>query len=94
MEVEISNDAVDCVYLSAKSKAGIDDLVNAIRQKAFTHYVRCEMLIPYDKGNVVSYFNDNATIESTLYENNGVLISMECREADYERYQQYCILGM
>jgi len=34
---------------------GIDDLVSAIRQKTSTQYVHCEMLIPYDKGNIVSY---------------------------------------
>ncbi|EHQ87609.1 GTPase HflX [Desulfosporosinus youngiae] len=91
-EVEIPKGAEDNVYLSAKRKTGIDDLVGAIREKAFAHYVCCEMLIPYDKGKVVSYFNDNATIKSTVYESNGVLISMECKEADYERYHQYCLV--
>ncbi|WP_396390885.1 GTPase HflX [Desulfosporosinus shakirovi] len=89
VSVEISKIAEDCVYISAKRKEGIVDLVNVIGQKAFTAYVHCEMLIPYDKGNIVSYLNDNATIKSTLYQGSGVLISLECKEADYERYQQY-----
>ncbi|MDO0825793.1 GTPase HflX [Desulfosporosinus nitroreducens] len=89
VNVEIPKAAEDCVYISAKRKEGIVDLVNLIGQKAFTDYVHCKMLIPYDKGNIVSYLNDNATIKSTLYEGSGVLISLECKEADYERYQQY-----
>ncbi|SHI20246.1 GTPase HflX [Desulfosporosinus lacus] len=89
LNVEIPKITEDCVYISAKRKEGIVDLVNVIGQKAFTDYVHCEMLIPYDKGNIVSYLNDNATIKSTLYEGSGVLISLECKEADYERYQQY-----
>lgn len=89
VDAEIPEGTEDCVYISAKRKAELDKLVNAIRQKAFTKYVHCEMLIPYDKGNIVAYFNDNATIKSTLYEANGILISLVCKEADFERYQQY-----
>jgi len=89
LNVEIPKITEDCVYISAKRKEGIVDLVNVIGQKAFTDYVHCEMLIPYDKGNILSYLNDNAMIKSTLYEGSGVLISLECKEADYERYQQY-----
>ncbi|MDD4170045.1 MAG: GTPase HflX [Desulfotomaculaceae bacterium] len=79
----------DCVYISAKNKAGIYQLTNAIRQKIFTHYINCELLIPYDKGNIVSYLKDNANIKSAAYNSDGILISMECREADYKRYQGY-----
>lgn len=87
--IEISELKEDCVYISAKRKAGLDKLIIAIRERAFTQYVNCEMLIPYDKGNIVAYLNDNATIKSTSYEGDGILISLECREADYERYRQY-----
>jgi GTP-binding protein HflX len=88
---EIPESAGDHVYISAKRKVGIESLVNAIRQHAFAQYVHCEMLIPYDKGNIVSYLNDYATIKSTVYEGDGVLISMECKEADFERYQRYVL---
>ncbi|MFZ5969340.1 MAG: GTPase HflX [Bacillota bacterium] len=89
VDSEIPKDEMDCVYISAKKKVGIDMLVNLIRQKAFTQYVDCRMLIPYDKGNIVSYLNDNANIKSSIYESDGILISLECKKADYERYQQY-----
>lgn len=89
VDVEIPKAGEGCLYISAKQKAGIDKLVSAIEQKAFAQYVQCEMLIPYDQGSIVSYFNENATIKSTLYEGNGVLISLECKEADYVKYQQY-----
>ena len=75
--------------MSAKSKVGIEDLVNAIRRRAFSQYVHCKMLIPYDQGTIVSYLNDNATVKSVSYEGNGILMALECKEADFERYQQY-----
>jgi GTP-binding protein HflX len=79
----------DCVYISARNKTGIDDLADAIGKRAFARYVRCEMLIPYDKGDIVSYLRDNANINSTAYKADGILLSLECREADYQRYKGY-----
>jgi len=89
VEGEITKDEKDCIYISAKDKAGIDELVNEICKRAFPQNVCCQLLIPYDKGNILSYFKDNANIKTTEYNSDGALISMECKEADYERYKQF-----
>ena len=88
-EGEITKDEKDCIYISAKNKAGIDELVNEICKRAFPQHVCCQLLIPYEKGDILSYFKDNANIKSTEYNSDGVLISMECKESDYERYKQF-----
>ncbi len=79
----------DFVYISARKKFGIDKLTAAIRQKAFTQYVQCKMLLPYDKGDVLYYLKGNATINSTVYTDDGMLMSVECKEADQKKYKQY-----
>lgn len=89
VEDEIIKDEKDCIYISAKNKEAVNKLVNEICKKVFAQHVHCEMLIPYEKGNIVSYFKDNANIKSTEYNSNGVLISLECKEADYRRYKQF-----
>lgn len=89
VEDSITKDEKDCIYISAKNKAAVNKLVNEICKKVFARHVHCEMLIPYEKGNIVSYFKDNANIKSTEYNSNGVLISLECKEADYRRYKQF-----
>ncbi|MEW9095290.1 MAG: GTPase HflX [Clostridiaceae bacterium] len=89
VEGEITKDEKDCIYISAKNKHGIDELVNEICKRAFPQYVCCQLLIPYEKGNILSYFKDNANIKSTEYNSDGVLISMECKESDYEKYKQF-----
>jgi GTP-binding protein HflX len=89
VEGEITKDEKDCIYISAKNKAGIDELVNEICRRAFPENVCCQLLIPYDKGNILSYFKDNANIKTTEYNSDGALISMECKESDYERYKQF-----
>lgn len=86
---EITKDEKDCIYISAKNNAGIDELVNEISKRDFPQYVFCQLLIPYEKGNILSYLRDNANIKSTEYNSDGVLISMECKESDYERYKQF-----
>lgn len=88
-EGKITKVEKDCIYISAKNKAGIDELVNEICKRAFPQHVCCQLLIPYEKGDILSYFKDNANIKSTEYNSDGVLISMECKESDYERYKQF-----
>lgn len=81
----------DKVYLAAKPRIGIQELVKLIRERVFKDYIRCEMLIPYDQGAVVSYFNDRAHIFETSYEPEGTKLSMECKLSDYGKYKQYAL---
>jgi GTP-binding protein HflX len=79
----------ECVFISAKKKIGIEELITKIKQEIFTKYITCELLIPYDKGNIIAYLNNNANIKATTYENDGILIALECQQADYARYEKY-----
>ncbi|WP_375090867.1 GTPase HflX [Peribacillus sp. RS7] len=79
------------VYMSAKNKVGIEELINQIRRHIFVDYTHCEMLIPFDQGQLVSYFNENGHITETEYEANGYRIKLECRKTDYEKYNRYVI---
>ena len=49
-------------------------------------YTNAGKSTPYEKGNILSYFKDNANIKSTECNINGVLISVECKESDYRKY--------
>jgi GTPase len=77
------------VYISAKKGIGIDKLINMIEQKSLTEYVPCIMHIPYGKEDILSYLYDNAFIKSTSYEENGIIVNLECMETDYVRYEQF-----
>ncbi|WP_350342891.1 GTPase HflX [Proteinivorax tanatarense] len=79
------------VYLSAKQKVGLKELTELIENKIFTDYVKCELVIPYDRGDVVSYFNENATIISTSYEKEGTKIKVECKEKDLDKHQEFVL---
>lgn len=77
------------VYISARGNIGLDELTCIISKKIFSEYKECQMLIPYDKGHIVYYLNENANIKSTVYKTNGTLLTLECRQVDYMRYQQF-----
>ena len=79
----------DSVYMAAKDKVGIKELIDQVRVHIFKDYIRCQMLIPYDQGQLVSYFNENGHIMETEYEENGTKIKLECKKTDYEKYQNY-----
>ncbi|OCL26849.1 GTPase HflX [Orenia metallireducens] len=81
----------DRVYLSAKERIGINELIQLISNHVFKDYIQCEMIIPYDQGEIVSYFFENANVFRTSYEEGGNKLTLECKESDYEKYQAYVI---
>lgn len=87
-EVEI-DDHENHVYMSAKSKEGIAELTEIVRELAFGNYIHCELLIPYAEGQIVAYFNENAHVISEKYEEKGTKLEVECHQADAEKYKQY-----
>ncbi|MFB7303229.1 GTPase HflX [Heyndrickxia sporothermodurans] len=91
MDVQIPMIRGEDVFLSAKQRIGIDELIELIRKEIFTDYVQCEMLIPYDQGRIISYFKDHANVMGMSYEENGTKLVLECKASDYERYKEFVI---
>ncbi|WP_173108050.1 GTPase HflX [Bacillus sp. KH172YL63] len=81
----------DRIYFSAKNRIGIDELLTAVKSHIFKDYKRCEMLIPFDKGHLISYFNENANVLDTQYEENGTKLTLECKLVDAERYREFIV---
>lgn len=79
------------IYISAKNKMGIEALTQAINGKIFNDYVRCELLIPYTEGQIVSYFNENAHVLHEMHEENGTRLEVECRKTDIEKHEQFVL---
>ncbi|KAI7264210.1 hypothetical protein KC345_g8912 [Hortaea werneckii] len=75
------------VTLSALKNRGIAELITLIRSRIFTDYIQCEILVPFSRGSIVSYFNEHADVQSVSYEEQGTRLTLECRTADYERFK-------
>ena len=81
----------DAVFISARTGDGMDALADAIRKAIFSDMVSASLLIPYDKGSIVSYLCENGQIDSMDYKENGTLLTGTFREADYNKYRSYSI---
>lgn len=79
------------IYLSAKTGMGLDELIRMIKSHLFQNYLTCTMLIPYDQGNVVNYFNEHAHVLSTDYDYEGTMLKVECRQVDLIKFKEFVI---
>ncbi len=77
------------IYMSAKSGQGLLELTEMILQVVYADYVPAEFLIPYDKGQLVSYFMENAQVFEQEYLETGIRLSVSCHAADARKYGQY-----
>lgn len=64
----------DAVMISAAGGYGLDNLKNAISEHIAAMRHPVEMLIPYDKGNVLSLLHSQGQVESEEYLENGVKV--------------------
>lgn len=81
----------DKIYISAKERDSLELLISVILDKVYADYVEAEFLIPYDKGNIVSYFRENAHIHSQEYVESGTKLAVRCHLADRDKYAAYCL---
>lgn len=81
----------DKIYLSAREDGSLTALTDMILEKIYAGYVRVTFLIPYEKGNLVSYFMENAQIISQDYEENGTRLTVKCYPGDRDKYSIYIV---
>ncbi len=79
------------IYLSAKNRIGMEELICLIEKKLSGGYKECTMLIPYADGRAVSYLNENGIVLASEYLEEGVRLLVNCRQSDYQYYQKYVV---
>jgi GTP-binding protein HflX len=79
------------IHMAAKTGCGIKELVEMIQEHVYADQVDIELLIPYTKGAVVSYFCDNAQVKSQEYCENGIRMQVNCSKADANKYAEFCV---
>lgn len=77
------------IYLSASLGVGLQELVEMIQEAVYADRLETEFLFPYDKGAVISYFMENATVLEQEYLEEGVRLKVSCHKNDAEKYAAY-----
>ena len=79
----------DHICVSAKTGYNMDILIDMIKSRIFAGNIVGELLIPYDRGDIVSYVCEKGSVSNMEYKENGTLIKVELSEADYNRVKKY-----
>ena len=79
------------IYLSAKERIGMEELIRLVEKKLAGGYRECVMVVPYTDGRAVSYLNENGVVTSTEYLEEGVRIRVSCRTEDQQYYKKYIV---
>lgn len=81
----------DKIYISAKESSSIRLLTDMILNHVYREYVLSEFIIPYYRGNVVSYFMEHSHVEERAFEEGGVRIKTRCHKGDRDKYAEYLV---
>ncbi len=79
------------IYISARQPESIELLVKEIIRLVYADYEEIQLLIPYEKGSIVSYLQENAQILEQTYEPEGTRMRVNCHYADAGKYEQYVV---
>ncbi|MDH5105054.1 GTPase HflX [Lentilactobacillus diolivorans] len=91
LEVQYPNREGDNLIMSANDEDSLKELTTMIKEKIFKDYQTLLLLIPFDKGDVVSYLNDNTNILKTDYRDDGTVIKAELKDVDAKRFAKYVL---
>ncbi|MFI3177141.1 MAG: GTPase HflX [Eubacteriales bacterium] len=79
------------IYMSAKEGIGLCELMEMINMALFGEEQEHTFLIPYPKGQMVSYLNEHATILNTSYEAEGIVLQVLCSERVAHTCKEYAL---
>ncbi|MGP1569691.1 MAG: GTPase HflX [Eubacteriales bacterium] len=79
----------ESLLISAKTGEGVSELLNCIKSSLFSDRKYAEILLPYERGDIISYLCEKANVKDIQYLENGTLVKVDLSTADYARLQSY-----
>ena len=83
---------IPTVAVSAKDGTGVDDLLRCISDALIQQFVALDVVIPYNRGDLVAMFHQFGTIESEDYEEGGTHILGHMPQNHAGAFQQFRIV--
>ncbi len=72
----------DAVFVSARTGEGVDELLERIAEELPSPSVELTLMVPYERGDVVSAVHDRGIVLATDYEEGGTRVRALVRESD------------
>ncbi|MEO8607684.1 MAG: GTPase HflX [Chloroflexota bacterium] len=87
------DDYTDEVSVSAQTGNGLDELRQKIESVLTARLHRVRLLLPYQRGELVSELYDTGSVETQEHTDDGVLLTVQIPLSLYEKYKAYQITG-
>ncbi|HEY5523845.1 MAG TPA: GTPase HflX [Clostridium sp.] len=81
----------EIIEVSAKEGNNLEELLQLIERKLPYNLIRAEYIIPYDKGDMVSFLHRNGRIFQEDYRDEGTFMEVEVDEEVYNKSIEYII---
>lgn len=75
--------------ISAKTGEGIKQLLEEVQRLLFADRKYAELLLPYERGDVISYLCEKADVQNIQYLEEGTLVKVNLDAVDYARLSGY-----
>ncbi|MBZ0306583.1 MAG: GTPase HflX, partial [Anaerolineae bacterium] len=79
------------VTISARTGQGISDLLTAIESVLAESLRRATLLLPFDRGDLLSILFESATVENQEHTSSGALVTAQMPAFLYERLKDYLV---
>lgn len=90
-EEEIIKSSVSDVFISAKKKEGLDELMRAIGEIAPGKKQEMKILVPYSNGSLVSELHNTQKVLSEEYTQTGTVLVLLADSITYNKLRDYII---
>lgn len=77
------------IYMAAGQGCGLDELTEMIQDALYADRVETDFLLPFNRGDLVSFLMEKATVLKQEYTEEGVYLKVSCQRQDAERYSLY-----
>lgn len=77
------------ITMSAAKRSGLRELLALIEEQLTARYRECDMVIPYRESALVPYFQQQGSVKSLAYEEDGTRLHLICPVRDFLKYEQY-----
>jgi GTP-binding protein HflX len=88
-QLAASNPYTAEVALSAQTGAGVPELLTAIETMLAASLRSVKLLVPYERGDLVSLLHESASVESQVHTETGVILTVQLPLALYDRFKDY-----
>lgn len=79
------------VYISAKTTENIDILIEYIKDKIGPDIIEVDLLIPYDKGSLISSLHNDGVVLTSEYVEGGTNVRAKIEKMHYHKYESFKI---